>query len=487
MEAALREPGIPLEAAARRAMESHFAHDFSRVRIHSSPIATQAARAVGAQAYTVGQDIFFSEAAYSPTTAAGRDLLAHELAHTLQRRSAPRPVGEIQLGRVDDPLERQAERAPGMASPALSTDTLLAPVLRRQTRPDAGVGRGSTPRSAAVAGTPTPVVNRAGQALNPADRDRIAQLLGASPPAGPALAFTRGPQFVIHDTAGEVGAGWIAGQVAAGRGPLGEAAVAYVPRTGPEVIARPTFFDPRRPAGTQFERANDLMSKPLREDAYRAVWQASSAAAQTAALATALAGLSLTQAEVARETTTARTELGASSGMVHTTGSWVATELCSAAADRGVPAVAASAATVPVLTAACARLTPVMAARRERLASTVNVETVQARGSVIPGRGPALPTPAYTDDQYAGIARVYLRAALQAGRWPEITTHYVVDRGVGDHVDPRCFDLGALYRQIAALMGHPSTTRYGIQPLYGSAPPSNVWWDRTVCGSPAPS
>ena len=61
------------------------AADFSRVRIHTDARAAESSRAVNARAYTVGQDIVFSAGSYAPSTEAGRKLLAHELAHTLQQ------------------------------------------------------------------------------------------------------------------------------------------------------------------------------------------------------------------------------------------------------------------------------------------------------------------------------------------------------------------------------------------------------------------
>lgn len=54
-------------------------------RRHTGARAERSARSVGALAYTVGQDIVFDAGQYSPRTAAGRTLLAHELVHTIQQ------------------------------------------------------------------------------------------------------------------------------------------------------------------------------------------------------------------------------------------------------------------------------------------------------------------------------------------------------------------------------------------------------------------
>ena len=50
----LRSPGQPLDAATRAFMEPRFGHDFSGVRVHTDAQAADSARAVNAQAYTVG-------------------------------------------------------------------------------------------------------------------------------------------------------------------------------------------------------------------------------------------------------------------------------------------------------------------------------------------------------------------------------------------------------------------------------------------------
>src|SRR5262249_15947209 len=44
-----------------------------------------------ARAYTVGNDIVFGSAQYSPATFQGQRLLAHELTHVVQQRMAPTP------------------------------------------------------------------------------------------------------------------------------------------------------------------------------------------------------------------------------------------------------------------------------------------------------------------------------------------------------------------------------------------------------------
>lgn len=96
-----------LEAEARRnaltittGSKTSARHDFSRVRIHTGPVANSSARALQARAYTVGEDILFADGEYSPNTSAGRALLAHELTHVLQQRSLGRKM--VQCAEVGD-------------------------------------------------------------------------------------------------------------------------------------------------------------------------------------------------------------------------------------------------------------------------------------------------------------------------------------------------------------------------------------------------
>lgn len=70
-------------AHATPAHEKRF--DLGDVRIHTDARAAEAARAVQARAWTVGNHIAFDRGAYAPHTAAGQRLLAHELTHVVQQ------------------------------------------------------------------------------------------------------------------------------------------------------------------------------------------------------------------------------------------------------------------------------------------------------------------------------------------------------------------------------------------------------------------
>jgi len=94
----LQSPGRPLDSATRAFMEPRFGHDFSRVRVHTDSKASESAFAVNSLAYTVGSNVVFGAGRYAPATAAGRQLLAHELAHVVQQGSGTATSGPLEIG-----------------------------------------------------------------------------------------------------------------------------------------------------------------------------------------------------------------------------------------------------------------------------------------------------------------------------------------------------------------------------------------------------
>jgi hypothetical protein len=84
----LGSPGHALEASTRAFFEPRFGHDFSRVRVHTGAQAADSAMAIGARAYTKGNDLVFGAGEYAPESSQGRMLLAHELAHVCQQEGS---------------------------------------------------------------------------------------------------------------------------------------------------------------------------------------------------------------------------------------------------------------------------------------------------------------------------------------------------------------------------------------------------------------
>ena len=131
----LRSPGHPLEENARSMMESRFGRDFRHVRVSADESSAAAADAIHAKAFTCGNRIVFGRNEYAPHSSPGLRLIAHELAHTAQQSSsAPSVQTSLRVGSIDDPQEREADRAADVAMnagpvPALSTGSAA---VRRQ-------------------------------------------------------------------------------------------------------------------------------------------------------------------------------------------------------------------------------------------------------------------------------------------------------------------------------------------------------------------
>ena len=111
-ENGVRGVGLPLPAGPRALLEAQFGRGFADVRLHTGPRAADAARQLGAAAYTLGRDIAFDQGFYAPHTGSGLRLLAHELTHVVQAQGAPaRPLPAGEAAASLKPLEREAERA----------------------------------------------------------------------------------------------------------------------------------------------------------------------------------------------------------------------------------------------------------------------------------------------------------------------------------------------------------------------------------------
>src|SRR6266702_154580 len=93
-----------------------------------------ARRSVQATAFTHGADIYFGERSYSPGTAAGQRLLAHELAHTQQSGGSAHVGGPV-IGRAADPAEADADRVADGVLRAMRRQTLRRRIQTDLARP----------------------------------------------------------------------------------------------------------------------------------------------------------------------------------------------------------------------------------------------------------------------------------------------------------------------------------------------------------------
>jgi hypothetical protein len=85
--------GQTLPQSLRNLYEERLGHDLANVRVHDEAEVGQSATAMGAQAYTLGNDIVFASGQFAPESTQGRHLLAHELAHVVQQTGNPESAG----------------------------------------------------------------------------------------------------------------------------------------------------------------------------------------------------------------------------------------------------------------------------------------------------------------------------------------------------------------------------------------------------------
>jgi hypothetical protein len=113
-------------------MEERFGRDLRDVRVHTDADAARSASAIGAQAYTVGQDVVFGKGKYVPHTPEGRTLLAHEVAHTVQQRGGGTPPSADPAGAHE-------------TSARISAQRIAAGQHAENAQPSAGVGLSMSP------------------------------------------------------------------------------------------------------------------------------------------------------------------------------------------------------------------------------------------------------------------------------------------------------------------------------------------------------
>lgn len=124
-----RSPGQPLSGEIADRMGAVLGGDFDGVRIHTDAVADEAAQQIEAEAFALGEDVYFARGRYSPHTARGQALIAHELTHVAQQQGGANTIrlaGPIQA-RAAQAAERVAAKASGTLhlSPATSDLTDL--------------------------------------------------------------------------------------------------------------------------------------------------------------------------------------------------------------------------------------------------------------------------------------------------------------------------------------------------------------------------
>lgn len=369
----------------------------------------------------------------------------------------------------------------------------------------------------------SPVANsRVGQPLTEIERQQISRLLGYTSVPNYQTKLEKLPLFILHDTAGKLSRETLEAQKQQTEGPYGDGIAVYILREGPPVIKRPQFFSPYRPTAAAYEKALDILPENQRDQKVRQIWSFLNSTAQERSLNKVVANIP----NVDGIPLLKRSQLWLNSPSERafaryrntdggkTTGLWTGGYICGIVANNQDIALnwAKSPEMADNLQQVCQELEPALSESRLRVASGVNIELLQIRGSdcwtsnyqvryynSLVSHSSRIQTnkliplqtrerPAYTESQYQYLAKFYLWAALQAGYYPQITTHFWIDQGkvgqIGDHCDPRGINLTHLYQHISELLGHPWGTLYGIEPQYGVSPElgDNVWWSESVLG-----
>ncbi|MDG1411985.1 MAG: DUF4157 domain-containing protein [Acidimicrobiales bacterium] len=120
---ARRGGGSPLPADVAEQMGVGFGADFSDVRLHTGSESAELNSRIQARAFTIGPDVFLGDGA-DIRSGAGQELLAHELAHTIQQDGASADTGR----RTVDAVSQKAISRPDFAS----VPAVAGSVIRRR-------------------------------------------------------------------------------------------------------------------------------------------------------------------------------------------------------------------------------------------------------------------------------------------------------------------------------------------------------------------
>src|SRR5262245_36396402 len=104
--------GGQLPGGLKTKFEASLGVDLSSVRVHTGDDSARAAESVGARAYAIGADIHFGAGEYDPGSSAGQELIAHEVAHTVQQRGGSQHAQyKLDVSQAGDALEVEADHA----------------------------------------------------------------------------------------------------------------------------------------------------------------------------------------------------------------------------------------------------------------------------------------------------------------------------------------------------------------------------------------
>ncbi len=99
--------GQKLDNSTKTELEQHTGTDLGGVNVHTNSNANEMSENINAKAFTHGQDIYFKQGQYNPESNDGKQLLAHEVAHTVQQVE----------GKVQPKIQRQSHKVKKKKNP----------------------------------------------------------------------------------------------------------------------------------------------------------------------------------------------------------------------------------------------------------------------------------------------------------------------------------------------------------------------------------
>lgn len=137
--------GSKMDANTNARMSGAFGQDFSNVQLHTDGGASRVCRSIGANAFATGNHVYFAGGKYSPGSASGDHLLAHELTHTVQQSGGVvgRSIAKkgVTLGSPGDAYEVEADNVATAVVSALHSGRSGATDVAKD---DDGTGIGSS-------------------------------------------------------------------------------------------------------------------------------------------------------------------------------------------------------------------------------------------------------------------------------------------------------------------------------------------------------
>ncbi|MFE2358256.1 DUF4157 domain-containing protein [Streptomyces parvulus] len=132
LNAAKSTPGSPLSGSLRNEAESFYQTKFPTARIHDNPTVHRATAAMGAEAMTIGTDIFLGAGA-----AGRKDLIGHELDHVRNNQEGKTETGvDNGAGQAVTDPNQGSEVTAGINGNAFGAGAKVAPSIAQRAAKD---------------------------------------------------------------------------------------------------------------------------------------------------------------------------------------------------------------------------------------------------------------------------------------------------------------------------------------------------------------